>query len=69
MHSLSTELKFKYYDDNINIILEDISNNMIDLYYKKFINKNLSFKLLKNLLDCSVCDYIQYDFIKEEYPA
>lgn len=69
LHSLSTELKFKYYDDNINIILEDISNNMIDLYYKKFINKNLSFKLLKNLLDCSVCDYIQYDFIKEEYPA
>lgn len=67
--SLSTDLKLKYCDDNLHNVLEDVSYDMIDTYYKEFKDYRMSFKLLKNLLDCSICDYIQYDFIKEEYPA
>lgn len=69
--SLSTELKLKYFDSNISIMLEDVVYKMIDMYYKEFINYDISFKLLKYLLNYSICDYVQYDFIKEvdEYTA
>ena len=69
LFSISTDLKLKYCDDNIHNILENVYYDMIDTYYKKYKDCDISFKLLKNLLDCSICDYIQYDFIKEEYPA
>lgn len=65
IYSLSTELKLKYFDDNIPNMLEDIIYKMINIYYKEFIEHDISFKLLKYLLNCSVCDYVQYDFIKE----
>lgn len=71
MYNLSTELKLKYFDDNISSMLEDIVYKMIDMYYKDFTETDISFNLLKYLLNCSVCDYVQYDFIKEadEYSA